>query len=999
MSRHATVPLALLCALLLPIALYAQQRELTGRVSDEAGAPLPGAAVSVVGTTFGTLTDAAGNFRLVAPAGDLVLLIRNVGFKSRQISVPVGQTSVIVQLEPDVLALEELVVTGQATSVSRRNLANAVATVSARELERVPSETIEKMVQGKIAGAAIETNSGAPGGGVQVRMRGVSTINGQADPLYVVDGIIVSNAAIASNQNAITEASSGSNPSLTQDAVVNRIVDLNPNDIESIEVLKGASAAAIYGSRAANGVVIITTKKGTAGKPRITLTQRFGVHDLSNKLGSRSWTRDEAVAAFGPEVAEYFDSNGNPRQVYDHEEMLAGRNDLSTETILGVSGGGDDTRYFISGSWKNDEGIITNTGFQKQSLRLNLDQRVGERINLSMSTNVIHTLAERGITNNDNAGTSYYMALPFTPNFVDLSRRADGTFPDNPFERSNPLQTAALSKNEEDVWRVIMGGNVTVEAVNTGAHSLRILANGGADYFMQKNDLFFPPELQFEPADGQPGTSLLSNSSNFDLTLSASLVHAFTPAGAGYSATTSAGIQYQDRDLQISRIESRNLVGGHPTIDAGTNIVVRHQRQRVKDLGLYIQEEVLLLNDKMLLTAGVRADRSSSNGDTDRYFIFPKTAISYRFDEVGGFLDGLKLRTAWGQSGNQPLFGRKFTPLQATGNIEGLPGLLSGGVAGDADIEPERLTEIEGGFDATFFGGNASLEVTAFQKNVSNLLLERALAPSTGFVIEVFNGGKMRTRGLEVALAATPIRTDRFSWVSRTTFSHDRSVITELPVPAFETGGFGTSLGAYLIEEGASATQIVANAGIDENGETIVKKLGDGTPDFRMGFANDFTWGNFSLYSFVDWSQGNMVINLTKFLADAGGNSKDFTADPQPFQRANGTTVQAGKGQRRLLNRSDYRDSRGYMEDGSYIKVREISLSYNLPSSLVGRLLGGRVEGARLSLSGRNLFTFTDYSGLDPEVSNFGNQPIARNIDVAPFPPSRSFWFAFDVTF
>jgi TonB-linked SusC/RagA family outer membrane protein len=1011
-SRIATKCGTLLLALLLfPAIARAQQRDITGRVTDESGAPIPGASVSVAGTAIGILTDAAGNFRLTVPQGTVTILVRTVGYLAREVELPAGQSSVTIALAADILALDELVVTGQATSVSRRNLANAVATVSARELERVPSETIEKMVQGKIAGASIETNSGAPGGGVQVRMRGVTSINGQAEPLYIVDGIIVSNAAIPSNQNAVTEAAGGSNPSLTQDAVVNRIVDLNPNDIESIEVLKGASAAAIYGSRAANGVVIITTKRGRIGPPRFTLTQRFGVFDLSKKLGSRRFeTLDEALATFAAfegataqDTAFIVEQYGDGR-VYDNEEALAGRNDLSHETVLSISGGGTDTRYFVSGAWKDDEGIIANTGFEKQSLRVNLDQRLGDRVEFSVNSAFTHTMAERGLTNNDNSGTSYYMVLPFTPSFVDLSRRPDGTFPVNPFERSNPLQTAALSRNEEDVWRITAGGDVRIEAINTGVHTLRLLANGGVDYFTQENELFFPPELQFEPLDGQPGTSLLSNSSNLDVTLAASMVHTYNAAAAGFTATTSAGLQYQDRDLNIARIESRNLIAGQPNVDAGTNVVIREQRQRVKDLGLYAQEEVLLLDNRMLLTLGIRADRSSSNGDTEKFFFYPKAALSYRFDDLTGFLDGLKLRAAWGQSGNQPLFGRKFTPLTATNNIEGIPGLISGGIAGDAGIEPERQTEIEGGFDATLFDGYASLEFTVFQKNVDNMLLERALAPSTGFATQIFNGGKLRVRGIEIALAATPIRTDRFTWVSRTTFYHDRSIITELPVPPFLTGGFGTSLGAFRIEKGQSATQIVANAGLDADGNTIVAKVGDANPDFRMGFANDFTWRRFNLYSFVDWSQGNMVINLTRFLADAGQNSADFDTDVRPFTRLNpdltpGPTIMAGAGLRRLLTRGDYRDSRPYMEDGSYVKLREISLSYDLPESVVGRLFGGRVESARITLSGRNLLTFTDYSGLDPEVSNFGNQPIARNIDVAPFPPSRSFWLSFDVGF
>ncbi|MGH7552345.1 MAG: SusC/RagA family TonB-linked outer membrane protein, partial [Longimicrobiales bacterium] len=750
--------------------------------SAETNAPIAGAHVAVAGTQLGSLTDANGNFRITLPARDVVLQVRSVGYSSRDVSVPSNQTTVAIQLPVDVLRLDELVVTGRATSVSRRNLANAVAKVSAAQVERVPTETIEKALQGKVAGAVIETNSGAPGGGVQVRLRGVTTINGDADPLYVVDGVVVSNAGIPSNANAVTEAAGGSNPSLDQDAVVNRVVDLNPNDIASIEILKGPSAAAIYGAKATSGVIIITTKRGNPGTVRFSMTQRFGAFDLSNKLGFRKFeTVDEAVGAFGEGARQYFGANG-PLATYDHEELLGGRHNLSTETALNVSGGSESTRYFASALWKTDEGVIANTGFQKEGVRLNLDQRFGETVDLSLNTNVLHTLARRGLTNNDNSGTSFYMVFPFTPNFVDLRAASDGTYPNNPFERSNPLQTAALMQNDEDVWRFISSANLNIQAMQRGPHSLQIVGVGGIDYFAQENELLFPPELQFEPNDdGLPGTSLLSKSDNVKLNLSGNLVYGYNPEGADWTATTSLGIQFDDDDLNTSRVVSRNLVAGKSNVDAGTEISVREIRQRVKDVGAYLQEDVLMLDGRVLLSGGIRADRSSANGETDKFFFFPKAAASYRFMELGSGVDELKVRAAYGQSGNRPLYGQKFTPLTGNRNIEGLPGLGVVGTTGDPELAPERQSEIEGGFDAVLFGSRANLTVTGFQKNITQLLLQRELSPSSGFTLSTFNGGKLRVRGLEVSVDANPVRTGNVSWFTTATFYRDRSEVTELP--------------------------------------------------------------------------------------------------------------------------------------------------------------------------------------------------------------------------
>ena len=1009
MKRWMFVPMMASLWLLAGVPeVEAQQREIRGTVAaEDDGAPLSGANVFVPGTSQGTLTDPTGSFTLQVPQGPVTLRISLIGFRSTEVLVPAGESTVTISLAQDVLDLEGIVVTGQGTSVARRNLANAVSSVSTEEIENAPTtESLEKVLQGRVAGANIETNSGAPGGGVQVRLRGVSTIIGESEPLYVVDGVIISNVGIASNQNAITSASGGSNAS-TQDVVVNRAVDINPADIASVEILKGASAAALYGSRASNGVILITTKQGRPGAPRISFTQRFGTFQRSNELGFRNWTQDEAFDFFLDAesstaqdtafFASFFGPDGQPLQEFDNEEALADRSELSTESILTLSGGGESTRYFVSGTFKNDEGIIANTGFQKEGVRVNVEQQISPRFTLRANTNLLHTVAERGITNNDNAGVSYYMVLPFTPNFFDLSRQPDGQFPINPFERSNPLATAALVTNDEEVWRFITAGTAEFDALQKDRHQIKLLATGGVDFFNQDNGIFSPPELQFEPDDGLAGTALSSGSDNTDLTLTGNGIYTYTAPG-GLTSTTTVGAQYEDRDLNTTRIVSEGLTAGQPNVDAGVVQQTFENRTRIKDFGVFAQEELLLLGERLLLTGGIRADRSSVNGETNAFFVYPKASASYRFENPVRYVQGLKLRAAFGQSGNQPLYGQKFTPLSSTNNINGIAGLTVVGLTGSPELEPERQTEIEAGLDATLADGRALFTATVYQKDISNLLLQRTPAPSTGFTTEVFNGGELRVRGIELALDATPIRTDLLSWVSRTTFARNYSRIEELPVPPFETGGFGTSLGAFRIEQGASATQIVANAGLADDGSTIVAPVGNAEPTFRMGFSNEIAYGPVRLFSLFDWSQGQEVINLTQFLADAGANSEDYVTNPQPLTLRNGTVVMLGEGQRRITRRGNLRDSRGYIEDGSYFKLRELSLRYDLPQS-VTRALGGTVENAAIQLSGRNLITWTDYSGLDPEVSNFGNVPIARNIDVAPFPPSRSFWLSLDVTF
>jgi TonB-dependent SusC/RagA subfamily outer membrane receptor len=434
-------------------AAMAQERVITGSVTDSAtGEPVPNADIQVKGTLTRVQARASGQFTLnQAPQGDFTLVVRAIGFHRRELAIAGGQNVVTVALGRDVFRLEEVVITGQATGVEKQNLPMAVATVTGDELGRAPTGTLESALQGKVPGATIQANSGAPGGGIQLNLRGVSTINAGVEPLFVVDGVVISNTAIANGANAVTAAAAGGNAS-NQDNPVNRIADLNPADIERIEFLKGGAAASIYGTRATNGVVIITTKRGQTGAPRFSMTQRFGVYSRANSLDSRVF--EDSAEAFSVYDSTLVRTFFRPGVTFDNEKELFGRHALSTETQASVSGGTDLTKYYLSGLVKNDEGIGVNTGYKKQSLRATLDQTLSNRFNISVGANIIHSKSARGLSNNDNTGTSPFLVFPFTPNFVDL-RDSSGTFPDNPFERSNPLQTFALLKNDEDVWRVL----------------------------------------------------------------------------------------------------------------------------------------------------------------------------------------------------------------------------------------------------------------------------------------------------------------------------------------------------------------------------------------------------------------------------------------------------------------------------------------------------------------------------------------------------------------
>lgn len=973
----------------------AQARVITGKVtSAQTGQPIGGATVSVLGTIIVAVSNAQGDYSLAAPEGAVNILSRSIGFKRKQVQIAADQSTANIALDQDIFNLEAVVVTGQATSVEQKNLANAVTSVTGTALNGAPTSTIEGALQGKIPGALIQENSGAPGGGAQINLRGVSTINGNADPVIVVDGMIISNAAIANNLNAITNAAGGGNAS-NQDNPVNRIADLNPADIEKVEVLKGPSAASIYGGAANSGVIVITTKRGQTGAPRFHVTQRMGEFGVLNVLKSRVFKDSvEADAVYGSSAQAYCTGANGACPYFDNISPLWDSHPLSTETDASVSGGNDATRYYVSGLVKRDGGIAPNTGYDKQALRVNLDQQMGSRWSIGVQTQAIHSLSDRGISNNDNSGTSPYLVFPLTPSFVNLAPTGPKItdYPRNPFERSNPLQTYAFLKNSEDVWRILAMTTLRFDAITTAQNNLRFTASGGLDNFSQRNDIYSPPELYFESNDGQPGTVVLGKTQNTNVNLLGSGVYTYTPSSGSLTATTSATVQYINSSLNFSNIVGRDILTGLQNVDKAANITNLTQTETpVRDVGVSLQEEVLAMNQRLLVTGGVRGDRSSRNGDVNKFFFYPKFAASYRLLDVGGPSNEIKLRGAYGQTGTQPNFGNKFSP-NLTGTIDGAFGSFSGIAAGSPDIKPERQTEIEAGADATLSNGRLIATVTVFNKTVSDLLLTTAPAPSSGVATRILNGGKLRDRGLEASLGYALAQRADFNWILRTNFTLTRSKVTELPVPTFQPPlGFGTSLGTFQIEVGKSATQIVGN---DSTGAVVA--LGDANPDYQLSLGSDLTYKNLSFSFLWDYKKGGSVINLTELLFDLFQNSQDWSK----VGDSSGVRPAHLGGQQRL-NEFFKGNTYPYVQDASYIKLREANLSFHLPQSTVSHLFGDRVKGATISLSGRNLIRIlpTHYRGIDPEVSNFGNQPIGRNIDVAPFPPSRSFFFSIDLDF
>jgi TonB-dependent SusC/RagA subfamily outer membrane receptor len=397
----------------------AQEREVTGTVTRaNGGQPIAEAAISVAGggPRAAARTNAQGRYSITIAPGEVKLTVRAIGYRSADVVVAAGQETADVALGEDIFKLEELVVSGQQTGVERRNATTSTAIVTGEDLKQVQAATLDQALQGKLAGAHIEQNSGGPGGGLQIRIRGANTAIGSSDPLFVVDGVLYSNATLPSGLFTATGSSANRGRGELQDDAVNRLADLNPNDIASVEVLKGAAASSIYGSKAANGVVIITTNKGRVGRPKVNITQRFGFASLLRGPTQRAFTDSSALATYAETgkidttTIRSYEVNG---QLPNHDLLgeVAGNKPFAWETLADVGGGDENTKYYISGGWTDNPGIIDNTFAKKQTIRVNLEQQLSRRLNLQVTSTFTRNQTDRGITNNDNNGGSVTYAL------------------------------------------------------------------------------------------------------------------------------------------------------------------------------------------------------------------------------------------------------------------------------------------------------------------------------------------------------------------------------------------------------------------------------------------------------------------------------------------------------------------------------------------------------------------------------------------------------------
>jgi TonB-linked SusC/RagA family outer membrane protein len=1010
---------------LVPFAAVAQQTQrysITGTVQQAGGAPLPGTQVLIRGTRQGALTDAQGRYTLTAavPEGRHTLEFTYIGRGTITREVTLGAdrnvTVAPVTLEETALQLGELVVTGPGAASERRALGNAVATVSGEEINRAPAtSSVGVALQGKINGARISVGNGQPGAPITIRLRGNNSILGTAEPLIVVDGVIIDNttdALIGLSTNA-TRGGAG---------MSSRLSDFSPDDVERIEVLKGASAAALYGSRAKNGVIQIFTKRGQSGATRLAWSTEIEASSAPNRLelnmAPRAAQADVAIAA----AAGVRRADGTPLQVgdpvtrFDMQDLLF-RTGTGINSQLNVSGGSGATTYFMSGAYRNDESIMRGADAQRYSVRGKITQQIGERLELTGNASYIKSHVD--FVPEGEQGQGVLTSVVFTPTIFNPAFNANlGRYPYNPVLTINPLDVIENWEAPEDVTRFV--GNVDARYQFFDQLSVRYLF--GIDDYRQESKYLRPPFSESATFPGSIQNPIrLSTSQNHDLT--ATLESRF---GNDFRLTTLGGFRNTSQITDIIRAAADNLPPGQTLVGGA----VQSASQSLNELrtNSFFGQLQGAIADRIFLTAGANYEASSAFGPDERWQLFPRLGASWvvhnePFFEtsVGRAFSSLRIRAAFGETGGQPpsLYDRFANYINTT--FSGKPGLVASTIASNPNLKPERQREIEAGFEAGFASDRIVLELTGYQQTTTDLVLSVPLPLSSGFTLQRQNVGEVENKGLEISLNTINYSSDKLSWRSRLNYARNRNKVTKLvassdsilvgylnyviegqPVGIFYGGQYARNAdGSVFYTDVTNAafpgrtlrlparmTDTLISASGVRTTPFVNGIIGDPNPDFTASLANTVTFGdNLEFHVLLDGRFGNDVANFTRRITEFFGSDKRIE------QEINGDTVPMTFGRNPAGRINIYEE---YIEDGSFVKLREVALSYRFNQPWVRRLGASTMT---LSLSGRNLLTWTDYTGLDPELNLFSANTVAQGVDFANTPLARTFVFGLSFVF
>ncbi len=1072
MGRSVRSVIAVVCALIaLPAYAVAQDAvTITGRVtSAEGGAPLGTASVTVEGLGSVTLTRDDGRYSLVVPAArahgqQATITARLIGYKAKVATITLaGNVTQDFALDVNPLRLGEIIVTGAGTTSSIEKLGTAVSTVDSSLITKSHESNVVEALAGKTPGVQVNSQSGDPGASSYIRIRGIKSLSGDAQPLFVVDGVPIDNSVMTAE------------PGTQGVAAPNRAADINPNDIETVTILKGAAAAAIYGARASDGVVLITTKSGHAGGTHYSLGSNYSFDKVNRKIPLQTdyaqGSGGNTAACSGPGCRLSSSSfggfiGGTNTPTYDHfGEIFEGGH--SSDNTLSASGGNDKTVFYLSAGYTDQQGIILgpNDNYKRTTVRLKASHHLFDRLTIGGNVSYVDG---KGQFQQKGSNTSGLMlgAMRTTPTFnnfpfLDTATQTQRSYRypqpklfDNTVGRGydNPLFSIFQDLNTAETGRSYGNVNINYDATDW----LKIDETLGADYYnnqildgIAQSSSTFPSGEVFR-TDG--------NNLQIDQNLTATLSHTFSP---NFSGTFTAGQNLNSRRFRETDVNGQSLVAATPFNLQNTTSWIPLEFKSLVHSESYFGQATADIYNQLFLTAALRNDGFSTFGESNPRAWYPKASAAWTFtnllgktDQSGVFSFG-KLRAAYGETGKEPDVYSTNTVLVPGGAFvsgfgdflnakqQGNGGLFSSGALGNPNIKPEREKEFEGGADLGFLDQKVDLSLTYYKNNSVDVILPLPIPFSSGFATQLKNGAKLSNKGYEVAMNVRPISRPNFSWDFGVNWSKNQTKVVSLSGAQFVSnaaqfgGTFTGATGAATLGgdiglrgndfvrcgRGLSvnlSTDTLSHAidsefcqgkaknalYIDESGFPVLdptdRVISDPDPHWTGSIRTSFHISKFQISALVDHKQGGDVWNGTRGALYNFGTHKDtdirgriltFGKD-YPF--LTGPVVGPGAGRAVVIDQNWFQDlgsgfngpSSQFIEDGTYTKLREISVAYTFDGKWVPNLIG--LTSIDLRLAGRNLATWTKYKGIDPETNLAGAAFATQGIDYFNNPQTRS---------
>lgn len=1046
-TRIYSVFLFLLCVG-LSLSSRAQEKKITGTISDEKGEPLSGATILVKNTSVSTTTSNNGSFTLSVPAGGKTLVVSYVGMETQEQAIG-NKTHIRLSLKSTASTLSDVVIIGYG-SVRKTDLTGAVQRISREDLLKDAPVNALQALQGKIAGVTVTQNDGAPGAGLSIRVRGSNSFLGGTEPLYVIDGVPYNNSS-----SGTTPLSIGDDEKQT----LNALSFINPNDIESIDILRDASATAIYGSRGANGVVLITTRKGRSGKDRVEFNLTVGMAEVSKildvlspseyaayqNLAYRNSNRYTGTNYSIPYPGDSLPDPQNPGKKYyakgpqDYEgndkswQREIFRRALYQNYSVNISGGGEAGSHSLSFNYLDQDGTIMNSGYQRFGLSVNLNRNISRIFKAGTSTSVTYSITDgvkTGTDKSDAASAGIIRSAITFPSTADDPQPYDGVgdaFITNPYIYVN------------DVLNKVKGINIFssnfVEA--NISRSLKFRQNVGFNYASSSRDQYYPRTV-YEgfavkgwglKADNVWNSIVSESILSFNKKIKR---HDFNVMGAAtFERTNGQSKRTEAKTFPNDLLQNENMASAEVVLPIVTN---RYQSTLISFLG----RVNYTYNDRYLLTFSYRQDGSSKFGKDNKWAGFSSAAIAWKvsnekFMRSIKAISDLKIRFSYGQTGNQGIGSYASLAKLSVYNYP-FNGTLQTGLANDLYSGPpneklkwETTTSYNLGLDLGLFKNRITLHVDAYKKKTDNLLQNVITPPSSGFQTQLRNAGSIENKGLEITLGAAVIRSAKFEWNTNFNIAFNRNKILSLGPGVLEqyarnisTGDApfiqiaGQPIGALygFLEDGYydNEAEVREDPQYTNQSNDIIRRMvgevkyrnldkdptsisnsdrtyiGNVNPDYTFGFTNNFKYKRFDLSIFINGVQGNDIINMnTRFNSNLGTN-KNITqemADGAWVEGADNSNATGPKIMRQFFRNMLF--SRRFIEDGSFVRIKNITLGYNVPVKMKG------LSALRVAIGVNNLYTFTKYTGYDPEINSYGDNPALFGVDLGGYPNSRTY--------